>query len=75
MDANILKEYLEQRKELAANIFRGIMKSMGTKLEDIPDEFATELGDSVFNASNEIASTMLSIMAESEGNFEYDQEQ
>ena len=71
MDIRDLKAYVEKSEHLTLKISKSILKAIEQETDELPEEGLDELGDCILNASYDITSTILSIMAEYDDEDEY----
>ncbi len=66
METAQLEEYLVERNTLSLTISKGIIKTISAQLKKLPEEALEEMGATIRDASNEIAESILDILAAEE---------
>ena len=66
MDISKLEQYFEERNRMTAEITASVMNAVSLHLEQLPEDATEEIGSAILTASNEIAETILDILADTE---------
>ena len=70
MNIKDLRKYIFKRNRLAGKLAENIMESIVKEIPNFPEEGMTDLGDSICNASNDLAETIICILEEYTGDEE-----